>query len=152
MRVSGLSNEDVVRRYLEAHRAHDYEAVGSLRHPDWTTEWPQSGERVRGHANDLAIMENWPGGLPEAGNVRVTGSEDRWVMTPVFTMVRIVGSGDFWWADGDATYPDGTKWHVAALLELRSELVYRETWYFAPPLEPPEWRSPWVERMTDEDA
>ena len=89
------SNEQVVHRYLAAHKAHDYDTVGRLRHPDWTVEWPQSGERVRGDANDRAIMDSWPGGLPQAGDIRVVGAEDRWVVTPALTMVRVVGSGDF---------------------------------------------------------
>jgi ketosteroid isomerase-like protein len=142
------SNEEVVRQYFAAHVAHDYDLVGTLRDADWTTEWPQSGERVRGHANDRAIMDNWPGGLPTAGNIRVVGSEDRWVMTPAFTMQRVVGNGDFWWGDGTASYPDGGSWFVAALLEVRNGKILRETWYFAPPLEPPAWRAPWVERTT----
>ena len=142
------SNEELVRAYLAAHQAHDYHAAGRMRHPDWTVEWPQSGERVRGHANDLEIMNHWPGGLPEAGEIRIVGSEDRWVMTPAFTMQRIVGSGDFWWADGTATYPDGSLWFAALLAELRDGRVLRETWYFAPPLAAPEWRALWVERIT----
>jgi hypothetical protein len=140
------SNEAVVRRYVQAHQDHDYEAIGSLRHRDWTAEWPQSGERVRGHSNDRAIMDNWPGGRPSAGEVRIVGGEDRWVMTPLFTVHRVVGAGDSWWADGTASYPDGSTWFAAALLELRDQKLYRETWYFGPPLEAAEWRSAWVER------
>ena len=59
----------------------------------------------------------------------------------------IVGSGDSWWGDGTAIYPDGSHWFAAALIELRGGLIYRETWYFAPPLEPPAWRAAWVERI-----
>ena len=73
------------------------------------------------------------------------GSEDRWVMTPSLTVTRIVGNGDSWWADGTASYPDGSAWYAAALLELRGGQLYRETWYFAPQLERPVWRSQWVE-------
>ena len=146
--MAGPSNEEVVRRYLAAHKAHDYDAVGALRHPDWTIEWPQSGERVRGHANDKAIMDNWPEGLPDALAMRAVGSEDRWVVTPFNTIQRVVGSGDFWWADGTAAYPDGTTWFVAAILELRDSKLYRETWYFGPPLEAPAWRAAWVERTS----
>ena len=141
------SNQEVVQRYFDAHKAHDYDAVAALRHADWVEEWPQSGERVRGNANDRAIMDNWPGGLPEAGEIRVVGSEDRWVVTPSFTVQRIVGGGDSWWADATATYPDGSRWFAAVLLELRGGLIWRETWYFAPPLEAPAWRAQWVERI-----
>ena len=140
------SNEEIVHRYFEAHRVHDYDTVGTLRHADWQEDWPQTGERVRGHANDRAIMDHWPDGLPEGERLRVTGSEDRWVTTPSNTIHRVVGSGDAWWADGTATYPDGSRWFCAAILSLRDGKVHRETWYFGPPLEAPEWRAPWVER------
>ncbi len=92
-------------------------------------------------------MDSWPGGLPEAGDIRLVGSEDRYVMTPSFTIERIVGSGDTWWADGTATYPDGSAWFAVALIGLRDGRIHRETWYFAPPLEAPAWRSAWVERV-----
>jgi hypothetical protein len=145
--VAGSSNEEVVHRYLAAHFGHDYDTVGGLRDPEWVLEWPQTGERVRGHANDRAIMDNWPGGLPSGEKIRIVGSEDRWVLTPSNTFHRIVGSGDAWWADGTATYPDGSTWHVAALFQLRDGRMFRETWYFAPPVEPPAWRAAWVERL-----
>ena len=86
------SNEEVVRQYLAAHAAHDYDSVGAMRDPEWTMDWPQTGERVRGHANDRAIMDNWPGGLPTALKIRVVGNEDRWVMAPAFTMHRVAGT------------------------------------------------------------
>ena len=140
------SNEEVVRRYMAAHAAHDYDTVEALRHRDWVEEWPQSGERVRGSANDRAIMDNWPGGLPEANDVRIVGSEDRWVVTPAFTIQRLVGDGDSWWFDGTATYPDGSHWFVAGLATLRDGRILSETWYFGPPLDAPAWRAQWVER------
>ena len=145
--MAEASNQEVVRRYFDAHKAHDYDTVATLRHPDWIEEWPQSGERVRGSANDRAIMDSWPGGLPEAEEIRLVGSEDRWVVTPGLTVQRIVGSGDFWWADGPANYPDGSRWFAAVLLELRGGRIVHETWYFAPPLEAPAWRARWVERI-----
>jgi hypothetical protein len=146
--MAETSNEETVRRYLAAHTAHDYDTVGALRDPDWTIEWPQSRERVRGNANDRAIMDNWPGGRPNALEVRLVGSEDRWVTTPLNTMHRIVGSGDLWWADGTSAYPDGSTWFIAALFQLRNAKLYRETWYFGPPFEAPSWRAAWVERMS----
>ncbi len=141
------SNEEVIRAYLDAHTRHDYEALKRLRTPDWLEEWPQSGERVRGHANDEAIMTGWPGGTPMGQPRRLVGSEDRWVMTPSWTYQRLVGSGEAWWADAVGQYPDGSTWFAIGMFELRDGQVSRETWYFAPTLEAPEWRAPWVERM-----
>jgi hypothetical protein len=68
-------------------------------------------------------------------------------MTPLFTLQRVIGNGDQWWADGVITYPDGSTWCLAILLELRDGRIHRETDYFAEPFEAPEWRKPWVERM-----
>jgi len=146
--VAQSSNEETVRRYLDAHKVHDHDTLAALRDPDWMLDWPQSGERVRGSANDRAIMDNWPGGLPSALDVRAVGSEDKWVVTPFNTIQRVVGSGDFWWADGTSAYPDGSSWFISALLQLRSGKLYRETWYFGPPFDPPAWRSAWVERTS----
>jgi ketosteroid isomerase-like protein len=144
--VAQPSNEEIVRRYLDAHAAHDYDTLAALRDPDWTWEWPQSGERVRGHANDRAIMDNWPGGLPSGEMSRVFGNEDQWIATPFNTLHRVIGNGDSWWADGTSAYPDGSTWFVVALLRLRGGRVHRETWYFAEPFEAPAWRAAWVER------
>ena len=141
------SNEQLVRRFVEAVADRDDGVLSSLRHADWTAEWPQSGERVRGHANDRAILENWPGGRPSAQVNRVVGAEDRWVVTPSFTVQRVVGSGDFWWVAGRVAYSDASTWLFVMLLELRESKVLRETWYFAPPSEAPAWRAPWVERI-----
>ena len=125
------SNEETVHRYLAAHAANDYDAVGALRHPAWTVDWPQSGERVRGHANDRAIMDNWPGGLPtSAWTAHVVGSEDKWVVSPSFTMERIAGSGDVWWIDLRGLYPDGSTWFVAATVQLRGGRIFHERWVF----------------------
>lgn len=142
------SNEDVVRRYLAAHNAHDFETLAQLRDPEWLAEWPQTRERVRGDANDRAIMEHWPAGMPSAiSELHVVGDEDHWVMTPSYTFVRVIGDGDQWWFDGTASYPDGSTWYLVGLLRLRDRRLHHETWYFAPTLPAPDWRSAWVESM-----
>lgn len=147
MPMAPASNEQFVRRYVEAVIAHDDTVLSVSRHPDWTVEWPQSGERVRGHANDRAIIENWPGGRPTGQVNRVIGAEDRWVVTPSFTVQRVIGSGDFWWLTGTVTYADGSTWFDVILLELRDSRVLRETWFFAETSEAPAWRAQWVERI-----
>jgi hypothetical protein len=144
-----MTNDEVVHRYIAAYAADDRATLGQLKHPDWVVDYPQSGERIRGHVNMTAIMDHYPGGAPEIERTRVMGSEDRYVMTPSFTFERVVGSGDLWWGDGLAHYPDGSRWHIVILVELRDGKVWRETDYFAAPFEAPAWRSPWVERIAD---
>ncbi len=145
--MTDRSNEETVRRYVAALQANDHQTLSTLRHPDWVAEYPQSRERIRGDANERAIIESYPGGRPEPRVVHVVGNEDRWVVSPSYTIHRIVGNGDAWWGDGTIGYPDGSTWFVVALFELRDGLVHRETDYFAEPFEPPAWRAPFVESM-----
>lgn len=145
-----MTNDEVVHRYVAAYKADDRETQARLRHPGWTVDYPQSGERIRGDANMAAIMDHYPGGAPQVERTRVVGSEDRYVVTPSFTIERVVGNGDLWWGDGLAHYPGGATWHVIVLIELRDGRVWRETQYFAEPFEAPAWRAPWVERIPTE--
>lgn len=144
-----MTNDEVVHAYVDAYRVDDRDTQTRLRHPDWTCDYPQSGERIRGDANLRAIMDAYPGGAPRVQRVAVVGSEDQFVVTPMFTIERVAGSGDLWWGDGVATYPDGSTWHLIVLIELRDGRVFHETEYFAEPFEAPAWRAPYVERIDD---
>ena len=70
------TNEEVIRAYLRALIESDAEAIARHRDPGWTTEYPQSGERVPSHANERAIADNYPGGMPEIDPGRIVGTED----------------------------------------------------------------------------
>lgn len=144
--MTRLSNEDCVRQYATASAAHDITALIALRHPDWMVVWPQSGERVQGSQAWAEILANYPGGAPTTEITRIVGAEDQWVMTPGNTVLKIAGSGDFWWSEWRLTYPNGEVYLVVDMFELRDGLVYRETVYWAAPFEAPSWRAPWVER------
>ena len=151
--MSPRSNEETVNEYVRSLIENDADLMGSLRHTDWTCEYPQSGELIRGHANEREIADNYPGGLPEIAPSQVVGTEDRWVVSPSFTYERIVGSGDTWFIRGTARYPDGSLWHVATILHLRDGLIHHEITYWAEPFESPAWRAAWVERIgTSESA
>jgi hypothetical protein len=119
--------------------------MARLRDPDFTVDYPQSGERIRGHANERAIADNYPGGLPAVDPGRIIGSEDRWVVTPSFTFERVAGSGDTWWFEGRARYPDGSTWFVTTMVRLRHGRIAREVTYWGLPFESPAWRAAWVE-------
>jgi hypothetical protein len=144
--MSQLTNEECVRRYAAASAVHDLPTLTALRHPEWMVLWPQSGERVESDQAFAEIIGNYPGGAPKAEVTRIVGAEDRWVVTPANTALRVAGSGDFWWSEWRLTYPNGDVYLVVDLFELRDGLIYRETVYWAAPFEAPEWRAPWVER------
>ena len=153
-----MEGRALAERYAESHNApFDWEQMRSLLHPEFVEEWPQSGERIRGFDNKRAVMENYPGGLPEAGlgTRRIVGTEDRVVTAPVpagpvpfLSVVRVLGSGDTFTYEGSARYQTGESVHVVSTIEIKNEKVWRATTYFAPPFEAPDWRAQWVERMS----
>ncbi|MBA2263035.1 MAG: nuclear transport factor 2 family protein [Chloroflexi bacterium] len=100
---------------------------------DMIQEWPQSGERIRGRDNIVAVNEHYEG---------ATGS------APKLTLRRIVKPGQAWVAEGTIDYGDGTPVSIVAILETDAEgKITRETDYFANPFEAPEWRRQWTEQM-----
>ncbi|HEV2688829.1 MAG TPA: hypothetical protein VGV35_09750, partial [Bryobacteraceae bacterium] len=112
---------------------------------DVVVEYPQSGERIRGVKNNLAILENYPG-RPDATIKAVHGAEDKWVLTPSWSALRIAGSGDHYSVEGRVTYPNGEVWNYVGLFELRNDSVVKLTEYYAAPFPAAEWRAKWVEK------
>ena len=139
-------------RLMKALNDHNYDEWESLVTEDYTEEYPQSGEIIRGRKNVRAVMENYPGGLLRDGldtsTTRLAPTDARWVKTPMFTFVRVEGTGNVGTVSFKARYPDGTEWWVVIMYELRGDKVAKSTAFFGPPFEPPEWRKPYAERQT----
>jgi ketosteroid isomerase-like protein len=121
------AGDEVVDRYWKAMADEDMQTAADLYNDDAIQEWPQSGERVVGRKNIMAINENYPG-------------------LPRVTIRRVVGSGDLRVSEVTLDY-GGDRYEVVSILELRDGKIARETDYFAAPFEAPEWRSQWVEKM-----
>jgi len=147
--VSAEHNRDAVERWYRAFNARDFRQLGALldelADPDVIQEWPQSGERIRGRDNILAVLENYPG-LPDAAIKNVRGAEDKWILTPSWTPLRITGTGDHYTVEGRVRYPNGEEWTVVDLFDFRNGRVIKLTEYFGPPFPAAEWRARWVER------
>lgn len=144
--MSNESHKSIVERYVSA-LVTDLDTLEQLQHPDFVEEFPQSGERIRGRENFRKIHENYPGGQPATEAVRVVGSEDKWVLSPSYTPMRITGSGDVYTAESRGVYPNGEVWYAVTIIELRDEKVYRVKTYFAQAFDAADWRAPWVERI-----
>jgi len=144
--MAQLSHREVVDKFYQSANARDWDAIETLLDPDYTFEMPQSGERVRGIKNNREMNENYPG-LPQGEPVRVTGSADRWVTTPTFSVLKVAGTGDDYIVESRVKYPDGSLWYSVDLLHFRHGKIVRQTAYYSPSLEPAEWRSRWVERF-----
>jgi len=141
----GPTNEEIVQSYARAAAELDLETMTRLRHPDWMVMWPQSGERVMSSESFAEIIKNYPGGAAKTEVARIVGGEDRWIVTASNTVVRVAGTGDAWWGEWRITYPDGQVYDCVDLIELREGKVWRETVYWAPPFDAPDWRRPFVE-------
>jgi hypothetical protein len=139
------ASRQIVERYLHAIATRDLDTLRELTHPDFEDLYPQSGELIRGFANMEAVITNYPGPTTGLGLERMVGGEERYVQSPLFTMIRVDGDGDTLTGIQRVSYPDGSVWLVMALVQLKDGLVYRMESYFAPAFDPPEWRAPWVE-------
>jgi hypothetical protein len=105
------------------------EAEDRIRHEEYTMEWPQSGERLRGRQKMKAFQESNAGRRPPRWPRRVLVREGLWV---------VEGSVDYGGRrDGD----------FVLILELREGKVFKETRYYAEPFEASEERTEWFERM-----
>jgi SnoaL-like domain len=118
----------VAEKLWRALQAGDWDAAGGCLHDDFVQEWPQSGERIVGRDNALAIEQSFPGGLP------------------AMRFRRTLACGDLAVLEVELTYADGSRYLGVSVMELRDGKVVKETDYYAQPFPPPAWRARWVER------
>jgi ketosteroid isomerase-like protein len=142
------SNSEFFKRYVKAIAELDFAALEQLIHSDYVGDYPQSGERFRGFAAFRAQLENYPGGLPAARaddpKIKVIGDEERWAMTPGYTVLPLAGP-ERYTTVSRTSYPDGSRWWVVSIMTLRDGKVAHAETYFAPEFDPPEWRKGIVE-------
>jgi len=142
------STREFFTRYVKAIADQDFAALEPMLHPDYVGDYPQSGERFRGFAAFRAQLENYPGGLPAARfddpNTRILGDEERWAISPGYTVLPLAGPERFTTVTR-APYPDGSRWWVISILTLKDGKIFHAETYFAPEFEPPEWRKGMVE-------
>jgi len=101
-----MGNPNSVEAFFGILNARRYEQLARLVEPGVITEWPQSGERIRGIGNTRAAFEHDP--YPAYSLIqRVIGAEDKWVLTPSFTLVGVAGTGDHYIAEARTKYANG---------------------------------------------
>jgi ketosteroid isomerase-like protein len=144
--VAPLDNREQINRFYLALNARRWNEMDELVDPDVTQEWPQSGERIRGIKNFRAILENFPE-PPIVETRRIAGAEDKWVLTPTFTPLRVSGTGDVYTVETRINYPNGEVWSGVAIMQFRDGKAFRLTEYFGAPFPPAAWRARWVEKI-----
>ena len=123
------NNKQIVESFWAAMQTNDFKSAGEYLHDDYILEWPQSGERIRGRANFVAINEQYP-------------AHGRWE----FTIHRIIGEGDEVVSDVGVT--DGAiTGRVITFSTIRDGKILRQTEFWPDPFEPPDWRAQWVEKL-----
>ena len=105
------------------------QAEDRIRHEDYTMEWPQSGERLRGRQKMREFQEANAGSRPPRRLRRALVRDGLWVV------------------EGVVDYGGGREVDFVLILELRDGKVFRETRYYADPFEASEARARWFERM-----
>ena len=109
--------------------AGDWDGARAVLHDEYVQEWPQSGERIEGPDDAIAVNRNFPGGLPSM-RVRRTSASGHIVVLEV-----------------ELEYADGSLYQGVSIMEIRGGKVLAETDYFAQAFDAPQWRAQWVRRM-----
>ena len=119
----------IVEQFWAAMQANDWVAAGALLHDDYTLDWPQSGERIRGRQNFTAVNANYPAAGP-------------WR----FTIHRIVA--DEGCVVSDVGVTDGAvSARAVTFSTLRDGKILHQTEFWPDPFDAPTWRTRWIERI-----
>ena len=121
--------KQIVSQFWAAMHANDFAGAGALLHDDYVLDWPQSGERIRGRANFVAVNANYP-------------APGRWRIT----LDRLVAEGDQ--AASQVTVTDGAMVATAITFStVRDGRIWRQVEYWPDPFAPQPWRRQWVEQI-----
>ncbi len=132
MAVQVDANQALIERYREVVERGDMEELMRFQDEvisdDYVQEWPQSGERIRGRDNFVAVNARYP-------------AAGRWR----FDLLRLVA--DEGGAASEVAVTDGAVVaRAVSFFEVRDGLIQRMTEYWPDPFEAADWRAPWVER------
>jgi hypothetical protein len=145
--VDDTDGATVLRRYFEAFNTRDQSGLREVMAADVTEDYPQSGERIRGIDRCLEMLGRYRG-VPD-GPERIFGDEERWGLTPTFSVLRVSGGAGSYTTTTVGHYPDGTDWHVVKLIDVRDGKIRAITSFYAPTFPAPEWRADLVEPIDD---
>jgi ketosteroid isomerase-like protein len=121
-------SKQAVERFWAATQTNDFEAAGEILHDDYVLEWPQSGERIRGRANFVAVNEHYP----------APGRRE-------FTIHHILAAGNE--VDSDVSVTDGVfAGRAITFFTVRAGKILHQTEFWPDPFEPAAWRAEWAEK------
>lgn len=125
------TTRQLVDQFWAAMQANDWDAAAALFADDYMLQWPQSGERIRGAANFVAINRAYP-------------AAGRWR----FTVERLVVEGEQ--AVTDVVVSDGAvNARAITFTMVRNGRIAGQVEYWPDPFDAPAWRAAWVERAIE---
>lgn len=122
-------NKKVIERLIQGLNDKNIAVMDEVFLDDAIMDWPQSGERIVGAENRRGIY----------------GSEQP---LPTITPRRMLCQGDLVVAEASLNY-DGPTYMTVFIFELKDGKIAKETAYWTEPFPAPEWRSKWVEKLSD---
>lgn len=121
-------SRQIVERFWREMDAADFETAAELLDDDYTCEWPQSRERIRGQRNFVAVNTNYPG---------------RWHIA----VQRLLTDGEQVATDVVLTNDEGQIVRAVSFFELRNGKIRRETDYWPEAYDATADRAQWVETI-----
>ena len=122
-------SKQIVEEFWAAMQTNDFKAAAEFLHDGYILEWPQSGERIRGRANFVAINENYPAHGPWEFSIHRILAEENEVVSDVGV------------TDGVAQA------RVITFSTIREGKIVQQREFWPDPFEPADWRVQWVEKI-----
>lgn len=123
------TSRHIVEQFWEAMKTNDFRAAAAWLHEEYVLEWPQSGERVRGRENFIAVNEHYPAAGRWQFDVRRLIAVEQEVVTEV-------------------QVTDGVLVACAITFsKVHAGKIVHQTEYWPDPFAAAPWRAPWVEQM-----
>ena len=124
-----MDSKQLIEAFWKRMESNDFYAVADLLHDEFTLEWQQSGELIRGRENFAKINTAYP-------------ANGKWR----FNINSIVAEGDIVVTDVSVT--DGVvKDRVITFSTIRDEKIWKQVEFWPEPFTAPEWRAQWVEKI-----
>ena len=124
-----MDSKQLIEAFWKQMESNDFYAVADLLHDEFTLEWHQSGELIRGRENFAKINTAYP-------------ANGKWH----FNINSIVVEGDLVVTDVSVT--DGVvKDRVITFSTIRDEKIWKQVEFWPEPFTAPEWRAQWVEKI-----
>ena len=124
-----MDSKQLIEAFWKRMESNDFYAVADLLHDEFTLEWQQSGELIRGRENFAKINTAYPANGQWHFNINAIVAEGNLVVTDVSVTDGIV------------------KDRVITFSTIRDEKIWKQVEFWPEPFAAPEWRAQWVEKI-----